>query len=146
MRIALVHGSTTTWLAGEPGVSERDHTSASDFEIDANTEIDVKPGIRAEAVNVLDRGNLKTTLGFSTTVKFDTTDEAELWAIDYDGSAARAGTLTIYSHVSGEADAVRELANAVVKPPRRRVIGCSVLLTYSVTGGAFTVVEAEPEP
>lgn len=139
MRIALrTSDDTTYWLAGNPAISEREHSSAGDLAVDAATGQQVDRYVRGTAGRVRDRGNILTTLRFSTTRIFATADAAALWALDHDASYPREGTLLIDPAGDGGID--RYLENAVISPPSRRIIGCSVLLSYTVTGGAVSSV------
>lgn len=138
MRIGIKVGSVTTWLAGDPAVGEHAHSSASDLRIAATAQKQTDRFVRAAAAKERDRGNLSTTVSFSTTRKFSTPQTAELWAADYDSAFPRAGTLVIQTTAPGGTGTSRYMADTVVDPPTRQIIGCSVLLTYSATGGAIT--------
>jgi hypothetical protein len=82
---------------------------------------------------------------------------AFLFALDYDENFARSGDLLLT--VVGPPDpededpepapviSIRKLNHAVLDPPRRRVIGCTVLLDYVAIGGELEVyTPPEPEP
>lgn len=140
MRISLLVGATVYPLAGEAGVSERDHSSAADWEHQAVPQKQPLDLLRASHAHDLDRGNLRTTISFTTTRKFATAAAAWLFDLDYDRTRPREGTLVLEAlSTTGDAS-VRHLLNALVEPPRRRVTGCTVLLSYLVTGGAVIFI------
>lgn len=137
MRVMLKVGVVEHWLAGKPGVSEREWSSVSDYRIEPQIEVQDSKRVRASEAKVHDRGNLKNTLTFGTTRKFETASEAEQFSNDYDTTAPRTGTLVLESVLPVGGVVRRYLPNAVVLPPRRQVIGCSVLLSYTAVGGAI---------
>lgn len=137
MKIALVHDSTTYWLAGQTGVSERVHSSAGDLEFSGEIALQGQSRVRAVARAWRDRGNYSAGVSFSTTRKFDSLTEAEEFAATYDLVYPRTGYLEFY----GAAGAVvATLQNVVVNPPRRRVTGVSVRLDYSAVGANWQEV------
>lgn len=138
MRIGLLVGSTLHPLAGAAGVSERVHSSAGDFILAPVADKQIVRKVRAGNATALDRGNLLHSVSFSTTRIFDSAAEAWLWALDYDATFPREGILQMDAVTAGGAILRRRLSNAVVSPPRRRVIGRSVLLDYQVDGSAIT--------
>ncbi len=138
MRVALIHDGSTRWLAGDPGKSEREHTSAADLEIEAVIVSEIDNYIRAARAKPRDRKNLQTTYRFGTTRLFDTAAEAEVWSADYDAAFPRTGSLRLQSLLPGGGQQNRYLNDAVVLPPRRQVIGCSVILSYTVQGSDIT--------
>ena len=138
MRVGLLVGAVEYWLAGQAGVDERVHSSVSNFRLDADISMQVSQRVRAPAVQLADRLNLQTSLGFGTTRIFASTDLAELWSLDYDSAFPRAGTLILESQIPGGGVTRRYMAGAIVSPPSREVTGVSVMLAYRVTGGAIT--------
>lgn len=137
MRISLKVGSTIYPLAGEAGVDERSHTSAGDFRISAQAQQELIQRVRAATVKGVDRGNLSTTITFSTSRVFATVAEAFLYSLDHDGALPRAGTLILETAKPSGAAYSRHLMDVVISPPSRRVVGCSVLLDYTATGGGI---------
>ncbi|MEI7912285.1 MAG: hypothetical protein WCK77_21850 [Verrucomicrobiota bacterium] len=136
MRIALVHSTGTLWLAGNPAVVERLHSSAGSLAITGHIGIQTDAFVRGLAVAHTDRGNLATTVSFSTSRQFATTPAAEIWSALYDSVQPRAGTLILDS-----TDGTYQfMAGCVVQPPTRQVIGCSVQLHYQVVGGLLGTV------
>lgn len=136
MRVALrTDAGVYVYLAGQDGVSERTHSSASEFRVTGDIATQQNRFIRAENASTLDRGNLSQTLTFGTTRKFSTAAAAELWALDHDSDTTRTGTLVIDSLQSGGGVTRRYMAKAVVMPPEREVIGVTVSLRYTCVGG-----------
>lgn len=135
MRVSLYNGSTLYPLAGQAGVNERVHSSSGDFRETARAETQIVNRVRATYAEPLDRGNLLTQFQFSTTRIFDTPALAELWCLDYEAAFPRDGTLIMDAIAPGGVVTRRHLLNAVVSPPSRRCIGCTVQLDYQVEGG-----------
>ena len=139
MRVALTPtGGTTRWLAGTPGTSEREHSSASDIRINGEILTQENNYLRSQTGEVVDRGNLKTTITFGTSRLFATANEAEMFSADYDSTSPRSGTLILEFVQPLGSVTRRYLRKAVVFPPVRQVIGCTVILNYTVRGGAIT--------
>ena len=136
MKIALKNGDTDFWLAGEPGVAQSVHSSAGNLRFSGDISIDPQGRVRARSMAFRDRGNLAETISFTTSRKFDTTDEADEWAATYSAVHPRTGYLDLYNEAG---DCIARLDNAVVRPPQREVIGVSVQLSYTVTGGEILV-------
>ena len=137
MKIALVNDSTTYWLAGQTGVSERVHSSAGDLEFSGEIALQGQSRVRAVTRAWRDRGNYSAGVSFTTTRKFDSLTEAEEFAATYDLDYPRTGYLEFYGANGG---LVVTLQNVVVNPPRRRVTGVSVRLDYSVVGATWQEV------
>ena len=136
MRIALVSGATTYPLAGESGIDERVHSSAADYRVTGERSTDIQRRARALTAKAVDRKNLATTITFSTTRKFATAREAFIFSLDHDTAIPCAGTL-VMTAIEGGTTTVRHLLDAVVSPPIRQVMGCTLLLNYTVTGGGI---------
>lgn len=136
MRIALVSGATTYPLAGESGIDERVHSSAADYRVTGERSTDIQRRVRALTAKAVDRKNLATTITFSTTRKFSSARLAFLYTLDHDTAVGCEGTLVMVA-IEGGTTSTRHLLNAVVSPPTRQVIGCTVLLSYTVTGGGI---------
>lgn len=139
MRISLKVGATVYPLAGQAGVSERTHSSAGEFRIAADSQRELIQRVRAATAKMVDRGNLATTITFSTSRQFATPAEAFLYTLDHDGALPRAGTLVMETAKPSGAAYSRYLMDVVISPPARRVIGCTALLDYTATGGGIIV-------
>lgn len=144
MRISLKVGSTVYPLAGTSGVSERVHTSAGDFRIEPQAVTELITRLRASHALPVDRANLSNTLSFSTTRKFSTSALASAYALMVDTAIPRSGILVLEDFSPGGEWSEHRMANAVVSPPRRKCIGCTVMLDYVVTGGAITEITPPP--
>jgi hypothetical protein len=140
MRIALKVGPLTYYLAGQYGVSEREHSSTANFRLDPQIQVQPIMRVRAAAAYEKDRGNLLHRLTFSTSRKFATPAAAEYWLLRYDAVTPREGVVRMESIAPPDHYELHELANALVYPPARSIIGCSVQLDYTITGGALTYI------
>jgi hypothetical protein len=132
MRISITSGSTTHHLAGQAGVDERTHSSAGDFIHSATVAAQDRSGVRRAAAGQWDRGNLQTTISFTTSRLFETVAAAELWDLDYDSTFLRSGVVACTAGAN-----TRYLREALVQPPNRRIVGCTVFLSYTITGSSF---------
>lgn len=142
MRVALKVGGTVYPLAGQAGVSERDHSSASEFRLTAESQTQLLERVRAATAPTVDRGNLKTSVSFTTFRLFANPAAAFLFVLDHDAAIPREGIVQF--EVEGPAGtSLRHLTGAVVNPPSRRCIGCTALLEYTATGAGF-VIPAQP--
>jgi hypothetical protein len=139
MRISLKVGETVYPLAGTSGVSERTHSSAGDFRITAQSEQELIQLLRATTAKMVDRGNLSTTISFSTARLFNTPAEAFLYTLDHDAALPRAGILVMEVTKPNGSQYSRHLMDVVISPPVRRVIGCTALMEYQATGGGIVV-------
>ncbi len=137
MRIALVHNGVAHWLAGNPALDEREHTGAGNLRIAPAIITQVDTFIRAARARPRDRRNLQTEISFSTHRLFATADAAEQWAMNYEAAYPRTGHLILQSVIPGGGVTQKYLADAVVEPPARVVIGVSVDLNYRVIGSAI---------
>ncbi|MGE9268369.1 MAG: hypothetical protein ACQKBY_09755 [Verrucomicrobiales bacterium] len=138
MKIALKNEGTHHWLAGQPGVSERTHSSAAGLAFGGEVIQDPQTAIRAAAKVWQDRGNYEGSVSFSTTRKFTTKAAAEEFAALYDLLWPRTGDLDLYG---ADGQIVARLTNVLVSPPSRRVYGVSVDLDYTVVGGLMEAPE-----
>ena len=139
MRVMIMtKGGRHVWLAGNPALNERVHSSVADFR--KVSTIDKQEGhfIRAAQVKLWDRQNVKTTLSFSTTRKFGTVPAAEEWMLDHEASYPRTGTLVLESILAGGAIVRRYMGGTVVNPPELSHEGVSVLIRYTAEGGIIT--------
>ena len=138
MRISLQPSAgALVWLAGQPGVDEREFASASNIRITGSIQVQEDRYIRGTNAKVKDRKNLLETLTFTTTRTFPTPQAAELWSMDYNANMPRAGVVQLQSIAEGGSVSTRYMKDAVVMPPGREVIGCSVILSYEIRGGSI---------
>jgi hypothetical protein len=137
MRIGLYSGSTLYPLAGASGVSERTHSSAGDFALTPESAVQVAAFVRGTYAKPIDRGNLLNAVAFTTARQFATPAAAQLWCLDYHATFPTSGTLYFDAIAPGGGITRRTMADTVVDPPRRRVVGATVLLDYNVKGGVI---------
>lgn len=131
MRITLNTDSGSYPLAGQWPLSDREFSGAVDFRISAEHIAEVNRRVRSETAQVFHRGNLATTISFSTRRVFATHAEALTYAADMDSETERAGTVMLSTGAG-----TRHLQDAVVDPPTQEVDGCAVRLSYVATGTA----------
>lgn len=135
MRIGLFNGSTLYPLAGSAGESERAHSSAADFSLSPEAAKQIARFVRGAYAKPISRQNLLHTITFTTSRLFATPAEAQLWCLDYHTAFPSTGSLYFDAIAPDGTISRRTMANSVVDPPRRSVIGASVMLDYSVQGG-----------
>jgi hypothetical protein len=138
MRIALLAPTTTQWLAGDPGVSQRVHSWAGDFALTPSAQVEVVPLIDSATAKTFDRGNLSNIVSFTTARTFATPEEAQIFALMLD-LAPRKGTL-VFEAVAPSTSTFVQMADTVINPPARRLTGATLHLTYRATGGAITMM------
>lgn len=132
MRITLNTDSGSYPLAGQWDLSDREFSGVVDFRISAEHIQEINRRVRSETAQVFHRGNLATTISFSTRRVFATHAEALTFAADLDAETERVGTVML---APGNGNA-RHLQDAVVDPPAHEVDGCAVRLSYVATGTA----------
>jgi hypothetical protein len=135
MRVSITSGATTNHLAGQSGVDEKVHTSATNIRISGNIATQARGGVRKAAAGIYDRKNLTSTVEFETSRLFETPAAAERWCLAYDRTFVRSGTVTMDPMDEG---IVQIMTDAVVLPPTRTLQGCTVFLSYTIIGGAIT--------
>lgn len=138
MRIYLTNGAKTYYLTGQPGVSERVHSSAFDYQKRSQAVTQTAGFVRGKAVKVYDRGNVQTTISFGTTRKFATAADAVAWAHDHEADYPRTGTVIVETDRANLGAIRRYLREAVVSPPDIEFIGATLVIRYSITGGIFS--------
>lgn len=144
MRISLFTDDVLYPLAGEAGVSERAHSSAGELLISAQAVTQDIQRLRASHTAPRDRENLLTQIQFSTARQFPTATQADEWALLYDATLPRAGTVYLDSIGPDGSITRHAMANAVISPPTRKLIGRTVMLNYSMRGGEVTFLEFFP--
>lgn len=142
MILCLIHNATQYWLAGQLGVDQHVHSSAGSLQFGGSTIMQAQQRVRAGHTALRDRGNLVASVSFTTSRQFETISDAEVFAATYDAVFPRSGTLRCYRETG---ESVCQLLNAIVAPPIRQVIGVTVMLTYSVSGGEWQALTPEGE-
>jgi len=137
MRISLNVGTKRYHLAGQPGVSERVHSSAGNYRKSATSIVQASARFRAKEMQLHDRGNVQTTISFSTTRKFTDAAEAMAWGHDHEQNFPREGNVAVESPRGNGSSIVRYLDNAVVSPPEISYLGATLIIFYTITGGIF---------
>ena len=144
MRIGLQNGGTTQWLAGEPGVSERVHSSARDYTLTGERQLEVVPFVKGLVTRQFDRRNQSNEVTFGTTRTFSTADLCFLYTLDYLADIPLTGTLVLQIDTPNGGYKTRLIANAVMQRPEMDAVGVSLALDYTVTGGAITTGPTYP--
>jgi hypothetical protein len=99
---------------------------------------------RAAAVSFFPRGNRSTTFGFSVLVSFDTEGEAMKFAATQMNSLPEQADLQVVSDDGIYAVILTDAVLVGFMPGR--VVGCSVIASYSFAGGVFAVQAEPPVP
>lgn len=132
--IITLHTSGGSYpLAGQWPLSEREFAGAVDFRISAEHVAEPVQRVRAANAKMFHRGNLATTVSFSTRRVFATHAEALIYAADLAGETPRAGEVMFASGAGA-----RHLQDAVVRPPTHEVDGCTVRMDYVAAGSSIT--------
>ena len=133
MRVGIQNGGSISWLAGQAGVSERVHSSARDFARTSDRQQTISPIVRGDFTRQFDRGSESNEFSFSTTRKFNSSDECFLFMVDYD--LPLTGVIVFEIEIPGGGVIRRIMANSVMKKPSMDPIGETLILEYTVTGG-----------
>lgn len=136
---------TDYWLAGSDAMTEREWTSVRQFSKDGQVIIDPAEYARADVLTFFDRGNLTTSVAFSSTRKFESVDDAQLFVLDWERTIPRKGTLTFVIDNGTETPDLRYMHGVVVPPPQLSHIGLSVDISFQIEGGIITNTTPEPE-
>ena len=140
MRIGLENGGVIEWLAGEAGVSERVHSSARDFTLTGDRQLEVAPFVKGSFTRQFDRGNQANEITFGTTRLFATADLTFLYELDYLDNIQLTGTIVFEIEIPGGGVSRRYMANAVMNRPEMEPRGVSLMLNYSVSGGTISTI------
>ena len=123
MQIAL-----NKYLLADDGVM-----SPIGLRVSAVRKNEVAEFLRAEDVEVFDRGNQIVSMSWSVIRQFDTIEECELFLIDEAANAPRLGTLTITAQSTGGRRVVDGAHLASIEAVQQ---GCSSIHTYQIIGPA----------
>lgn len=132
MRITLITSGSSYPLAGQWPLSEREFSGAVDFRISAEHVAEKIERVRAPLAKMFHRGNLSTTVSFSTRRVFANHAEAVIYSADLDAETPRTGEVMFATGAGA-----RHLQDAVVSPPSYEVDGCAVRMDYVATGTAI---------
>jgi hypothetical protein len=134
MKIGLINGGITYWLAGEPGVSESIHSSVADFALSGDRQLDIAAFVKGVNTKQFDRINQTNEVSFSTTRKFATSDLSFTYQLDYLSNIPLTGTL-IFQIDAGGPTFTRYMGNCVMQRPEMDPVGVSLALEFSISGG-----------
>ena len=146
MRIGIQSGGSITWLAGQAGVSERVHSSANDYALSGDRQLDVASFVQTDYTAQFDRLNQPNEVSFGTTRKFSSADDCFLFTLDYLDDFPLTGELIFEIEIPGGGTHRRQMANAVMQRPAMDPIGETLVMEYAVTGGRITVASGTGQP
>lgn len=129
MRITFHTSGGSYPLAGQWPLSEREFSGVVDFQISAEHVAESVMRVRAPLAKMNHRGNLATTISFSTRRVFANHAEALIYAADRDADTPRTGEMMCWTEAGA-----RHLQDACISPPRHEVDGCTVRMDYVATG------------
>lgn len=110
--------------------------SPEDLAREGADTIQIAPGLRAEAVQVFNRGNRAHTLRFQITRAYASVKAAETALLDHPDEVPTSGNVKFTTE--GASPAVRYLRNATVHAFAARQIGVCIKWVYTITGGAVS--------
>lgn len=129
MRIVLNTSGERYPLAGSYELGEREFSGAVDFRISGEHVTEQNLRVRSESARVFHRGNLATTVSFSTRRILTSHAEALVYGADLESENERAGEVMFWTDAGS-----RHLLDAVVSRPSVEVDGCAVRVDYVATG------------
>jgi hypothetical protein len=124
------------WLAGNPNVGERVHSSAL-MQYAPQRLQQAVAGLRWTEMQFFDRGNASWEITFETTRRFATFTEVDDFIQTYPSKHPFQGTVSFRKDLpSGEWEE-RNLQLAVIEPPVMIPQGVSLHLRYTLRGARF---------
>jgi hypothetical protein len=129
MRIVLNTLGERYPLAGSYELGEREFSGAVDFRISGEHVAEQNLRVRSANARVFHRGNLATTVSFSTRRVLTSHAEAMVYGADLESENERAGEVMFWTEAGS-----RHLLDAVVSRPSVEVDGCAVRVDYVATG------------
>lgn len=125
----LANGGAARGVNEPMGPEGWDYTSGTDEQI-------VKP-IRGAHGHPINRGNEISRISFSASIEFASLRAAGDFALTYRGTLPRKGSLVVISQGEGAAPLARTIERASIPSLRLRPVGRTVVITYTITGGAL---------
>lgn len=139
MRIILKTAANTEHIlcdGAQPVVGK--HCGPQDLRVSGPIQAQVAQALRATNATPYNRGNKVVRVSWSVTRECPSASAAEKFCFTYQRDLARAGTIAILAEGAAGAIDKLTLANAVIDDVQCQHIGCSVIITYTVSGGALT--------
>ena len=139
MRIILKTAEAVEHILCDGAVPAVDkHVGPTDLRTSGPIQTQAAQFLRATDGKAHNRGNKLVRVSFSVTRECAGASAAEKFCWTYQRDVARAGTLSIRAEGStGSLDKL-SLADAIVDDVQCQQIGCVVIVTYTITGGALT--------
>lgn len=132
MRLTFVSGATRVVLAD-------DGDAVSGLETDLGQEVQLATGVRATAATPLARGNASAALAFTVAyAPAKSLEDAQAKLLTFPATVPTSGHLVLETQGFDRTRQVRYLADAVRARITGRHIGLTALLSYQITGSAWT--------
>lgn len=93
--------------------------------------------LRGETAKPIARGNARLNLAFSVTRECADAAAAEHFMVFYHKTVLRKGTLYVIAEGSEGKTEALTLRDAVLQEPNCQQIGCTVIIHYTIVGGAI---------
>lgn len=110
--------------------------SPEDLARDAADTIQILPGLRAQYVQAVNRGNRQHSLRFQISRSYDSVKLAETALLDHPAEVPTTGNVKFTTE--GSSPAVRYLRNATCHAFAARQVGVTIRWIYTITGGEIS--------
>jgi hypothetical protein len=139
MRIVLksTTGESTLCHGATQGAVDK-HVGPTGLRVSGPIQMQPATAMRAVAATPYNRGNKIVRVAFQVVRQCATAAAAEKFCFQYQRDVLRAGTLHIFAESSAGAYEIMQLANTVLEDVQAEQIGLTVLISYTLSGGALT--------
>ncbi len=139
MRIILKSGTTEATLChGATQGAVDKHVGPTALRVSGPVQTQPAAAMRAVTATPYNRGNKVVRVSFQVVRQCASASAAEKFCFQYQRDVLRAGTLHIFAESSAGAYEIMQLANTVLDDVQAEQIGVTVLITYTLSGGALT--------
>jgi hypothetical protein len=134
MHIRLTDGTNSSTLAAGSARALGVPIGPSALRISGPITAQAQPRLRAPATRFRNRGNMQTSIAFTSYFEFSTIAHAEIFALSYRTDVQREGSLIM--RVEGGGESV--VADCVLTDAAVTHTGVTVRVDYSIVGGETT--------
>lgn len=142
MRVKILSGSTTYWLAGNPSVQEREHSSCANLVFTPGRLDQQQDGLRWTHSAFRDRKNAFWQVSFSTRRLFASPYLAGQFVFTVENDQPITGTVIFRNDDGLGGYEEWALADAIISLPTVQQEGCTLHLNYSLRGPIFAPYQA----
>jgi hypothetical protein len=138
MRILMKSGTTEQILCHGHVEGIDKHVGPSNLRTSGPISVQQGEFLRATYGKAYNRNNLKTMLSFSITRECASAQAAEAFCLTHLRDVLRSNTCVVQAEGSKGGKTTITISDAVLQEPVCEQIGVSVVITYTILGGAIT--------